>query len=159
MAGISLSTAGILCGYGVETTAGTKPAAFTQLEGAMSLPSLNPTPETIDVTPLDELNWKRYIEGLKDTGGAIALKFSMNNAFQTKWETFVSAYETAKESDLTTWIEFYIPGMTKGFFFQCQPSPLGFGGAEPNSHFEIEAYVTPTGNIGWQTAVEPTSGT
>jgi len=79
----------------------------------------------------------------------------MNNDFQTKWEALVTAYETAKASDKACWMEFYIPGMTKAFFFTFQPSILGFGGAEPNSHFEIEAYVTPTGNIGWDTAIEP----
>ncbi len=153
---ISLSTAGVLFGYAVETAAGTKPTAFTQIERAMSLPSLNPNPETIDVTPLDATEWKEYINGLKDTGGALAVKFALNNEFKTKWDAFVSAYETAKESDKATWCEFYIPGMTDAFFFTCEPAPLGFGGAEVSSHLEIEAYITPTGNIGWGTAVKPT---
>ena len=157
MAGISLSTAGIKFGYGIETTAGTKPTNFTQIERAMSLPSLNPTPENIDVTPLDATEWKEYINGLKDTGGALAIKFALNNAFKTAWSKFVSDYETAKESDKAAWCVFYIPGMTDSFFFTCEPAPLGFGGAEVSSHLEIEAYVTPTGNIGWSTAVEPTT--
>ena len=152
---ISLSTAGILFGYGVETTAGTKPTSFTQIERAMSLPSLNPTPENIDVTPLDATEWKEYINGLKDTGGALAVKFSLNDAFQTAWEKFVTEYGTAKESGKSTWAVFWVPGMEKSFFFSCEPSPLGFGGAEVSSHLEIEAYVTPTGNIGWDTAVKP----
>lgn len=155
MAAISLSTAGILCGYGVETTAGTKPTAFIQLERAMSLPSLNPTPENIDVTPLDATEWKEYINGLKDTGGALAIKFSLNDAFQTAWDTFVEAFETAKAANKAVWFVFWIPGMAKSFFFTCEPSPLGFGGAEVSSHLEIEAYVTPTGKIGWETAVKP----
>lgn len=154
---ISLSTAGIKLGYAVETVKGTKPSAFTQIERAMSLPSINPQPENIDVTPLDATEWKEYIAGLKDTGGALAIRFSLNNEFVTKWGAFVSAYETGKESDFATWMVFYIPGMTNSFFFTCEPSALGFGGAEVNSHLEIEAYVTPTGNIGWDTKVEPTA--
>lgn len=153
---ISLSTAGVLFGYGVEATAGTKPSTFTQIERAMSLPSLNPTPENIDVTPLDATEWKEYINGLKDTGGALSIKFALNDTFKTAWDTFVEAYETAKKADKETWVEFYIPGMTNGFFFTCEPAALGFGGAEVSAHLEIEAYITPTGNIGWDTAVKPT---
>lgn len=156
MANIALSTAGILFGYAVESTKGTKPTAFTQIERAMSLPSLNPAPENIDVTPLDATEWKEYIKGLKDTGGAVAINFSLTNDFQSTWEKFVTDSESAATSGKATWVEFYIPGMTKAFFFCCEPSPLGFGGAEPNSHLQIEAYITPTGNIGWATAIEPT---
>lgn len=157
MASISLSTAGILFGYGVETINGTKPTTFTQIERAMSLPSLNPTPEPLEVTPLDATEWKEYINGLKDTGGALSIKFSLNDALKNEWAKFVSAYETAKESNLNTWVVFYIPGMADSFFFTCEPAPLGFGGAEVNAHLEIEAFVTPTGNIGWDTAAKPTA--
>lgn len=157
MAGISLSTAGILFGYGVETSQGQKPDKFTQIERAMSLPSLNPQPEALDVTPLDATEWKEYIAGLKDTGGALAVRFSLNNALKNAWSAFVSAYDTAKESDLAVWAEFYIPGMEDAFFFTCEPTPLGFGGAEVNAHLEVEAYITPTGKIGWDTAIKPTA--
>lgn len=156
MAGISLSTAGILFGYGVESVKDTKPSTFTQIERAMSLPALNPQPEALEVTPLDATEWKEYINGLKDTGGALAVRFSLTNAFRASWQSFVEAYKTAKASDLKTWVEFYIPEMEDAFFFACEPAELGFGGAEPNSHLEIEAYVTPIGNIGWDTAVKPT---
>ena len=155
MAGISLSTAGIQFAYGVESTAGTKPAKFTQIERAMSLPSLNPQPESLDVTPLDATEWKEYIAGLKDTGGALAVRFSLNNDFKATWDAFVAASEEAQKNGKATWVEFYIPDMTDAFFFTCEPSPLGFGGAEVNAHLEVEAYITPTGNIGWADAVKP----
>ena len=149
---ISLSTAGIQFGYAIETTAGTKPTAFTRIKRAMSLPAL----KNIDVTPLDATEWKEYINGLKDTGGALAIKFSLNNDFKTAWAKFVDDYKTAKAAGKAAWCEFYIPEMTDAFFFTCEPAPLGFGGAEVSSHLEIEAYVTPTGDIGWDTAIAPT---
>lgn len=154
---ISLSTAGILFGYAVEIVAGTKPTTFTQIKRAMSLPVLNPTPDNIEVTPLDATEWKEYINGLKDTGGALAIKFSLNDTFMTDWGKFVDAYEAGKSDKKRAWCEFYVPGMQKSFFFTCEPSPLGFGGAETSSHLEIEAYVTPTGEIGWETAIKPTA--
>lgn len=156
MAGISLSTAGILFGYGVETEKGQKPTVFTQIERAMSLPALNPQPESLDVTPLDATEWKEYIAGLKDTGGALAVRFSLNNALKETWSDLIDKYNTAKASDLAVWVEFYIPGMTDAFFFTCEPTPLGFGGAEVNAHLEVEAFITPTGKIGWDTAIIPT---
>ena len=159
MSALALSTAGILFGYGVETVANTKPTSFKQIERAMSLPSLNPAPEAIDVTPLDATVFKEYIAGLQDTGGSVGITFSLNNSFQAAWNTFVEDYQTGFAAGKQTWCEFYIPGMTKAFFFTCQPSPLGFGGAEPNAHLQIEAFVTPTGSIGWDTALKPTAPT
>ena len=76
--------------------------------------------------------------------------------FKTAWAKFVDDYKTAKAAGKAAWCEFYIPEMTDAFFFTCEPAPLGFGGAEVSSHLEIEAYVTPTGDIGWDTAIAPT---
>mgnify|MGYP004449692567 FL=1 len=44
---IELSTAGIKLAYAIETTAGTKPSAFTNIAGVKSLPNLNPEPATL----------------------------------------------------------------------------------------------------------------
>jgi len=56
---IDLSTAGIRVGYAVETTAGTKPTAFTNLANPKSIPDMNPEPNTLDVTSLNDTEWKR----------------------------------------------------------------------------------------------------
>lgn len=152
---IELSTAGILLGYGVETTAGTKPDAFVHIPGAKSLPDMNPQPSTLETTPLDATEWKTYIDGLRDLGGALSITFNLTEEFMTKWATLMTAYETAKASGKAVWWEFYIPGLTKSFVFTGNPSELGFGGASVDSVLEISVYVTPTGNIGWETAIEP----
>ena len=52
---INLSTAGIFLAYAVEETAGTRPTAgYKKITGAKSTPSLNPSPETLETTTLDE---------------------------------------------------------------------------------------------------------
>ena len=150
---IDLSTAGIGLGYAVETTAGTKPSEFTKIPGAKSLPEVNPEPETMETTTLDEIDFKTYIDGLKDVGGSLAIGFNMTKQLETLWPTIVEANETAKSAGKSTWFEFYVPGLTNGFFFRGNPAPLGFGGAEPNGVFEISAYVTPVGDIGWSKAI------
>lgn len=152
---IELSTAGILLGYGVEQTAGTKPTAFTQVKGVKSLPDMNPEPSTLETTPLEATEWKTYIDGLKDPGGALPVGFNMSEELQTTWDDIIEKYETAAAAGKKMWWEFYVPGLTKAFFFTGNPSPLGFAGAEVDSVLENSAYITPTGNIGWDTAVKP----
>lgn len=150
-----LSTAGIKFAYAVETTAGTKPDAFTAITGAKSIPEMNPEPSTLETTSLDATVWKTYIAGLKDTGGALGITFNDNDTFQASWESFKAAYDTAKASNLATWVEFYIPGKTKAFYMTVDVSELGFGGAEVDSVLENTGYIVPNGNIGWDTAIVP----
>ena len=62
---INLSTAGVQLAYAVEATAGTRPSTgFTRIHGIKSTPSLNPAPETIEATTLDETEYKTYVNGL-----------------------------------------------------------------------------------------------
>lgn len=156
MSAIALSTAGIQVAYAVEATAGTKPTTFKEIPRAMSLPSVNPSPSTIEVTPLSATNFKEYVAGLQDVGGSLAIKFSLTDGFQKVWEDVVRDYKTAAENGRETWFEFYIPDMKKAFFTTAEPTELGFGGAEVDSHLEIEAYITPQQIKGWDTAVKPT---
>ena len=150
-----LSTAGIKFAYAVETTAGTKPSAFTAIAGAKSIPEMNPEPATLETTSLDATVWKTYIAGLKDPGGALGITFNDNDTLQTAWAAFKSAYDTAKASNLATWVEFYVPGMTNAFYMTVDVSELGFGGAEVDSVLENTGYIVPNGNIGWATAIVP----
>lgn len=153
---IELSTAGILLGYAVETVAGTKPTAFTRIPGVKSLPDFNPEPSTLETTPLDAVEWKTYIDGLKDPGGALSISVNMTEEFQEIWDDIMTAYNSAKSAGKKVWWEFYVPGLTKGFFFTGNPAPLGFAGAEVDSVLENSVYVVPTGDIGWASAVKPT---
>ena len=62
---INLSTAGVKLAYAVEETAGARPASgYTRIYGAKSTPSLNPSPDTLETTTLDETEYKTYIDGL-----------------------------------------------------------------------------------------------
>ena len=76
---VDLSTAGIKVGYAIEETAGQKPTKFTNIPNPKSIPDTNPEPSTYDVTSLNDTTWKRYIQGLKDIGGALAITFGMSS--------------------------------------------------------------------------------
>lgn len=62
-----LSTLNVRFAYGVETTAGTKPAAFKWLERCNNISGIELPVETIDSSALEDLV-TRYIAGRQDTG-------------------------------------------------------------------------------------------
>ena len=145
---INLSTAGIHLYYAVEETANTRPtakSAYKDLEGVKSIPSLNPAPETLETTTLNETEYKTYIDGLKDLGGALEFTFNLTQALVTMWEELMEAYEAAKEAGKATWFFIDIPGLTEGLYFTGNPSAMGIPEASVSSVLEITNYITPTG--------------
>lgn len=148
MSAIYLSSIGVKMYYAVEETAGTRPtakSAYTELEGIKSTPSMNPAPDTLDTTTLNETEYKTSIPGLKDLGGALSFTFNMSNALKSAWDALVTAYETGIASDKKTWFYIEIPNLTEGLYFEGQPSPMGLPELSVNSVIEVENSITPTG--------------
>ena len=142
---IDLSTAGVQLLYAAETTAGTRPTSgYTRIKGIKSTPSLNPAPDTLETTTLDELEYKTYIDGLKDLGGALEFTFNLTEELITNWGTLMTTYTTAKASGKAIWFEILVPGLTNAFFFTGNPSEMGLPETEVNSVLEITNYITPT---------------
>ena len=149
---IDLSTAGVSVQYAAETTSGTRPTTgYKAIKGIKAIPDLNPEPSSLETTTLDATEWKTYIPGLKDPGGALAFTANNTEQFQTDWATLVSSADTAAETDLSIWFAIVIPGLTKAFYFAATPSPLGLSAVEVDSVLEIEPYLTPTQIHGWDT--------
>lgn len=149
-----LSTIGMLLGYGLETVAGTKPAAFTKFPYAITLPERNLEPQAIDVTPLSETTSHRFVPGLANDSSPIAIQFNMNDTSQAAWEAMVSAY-AGRGAGLSMWFEFYHPDLSDGFFFTGEPVALGFGGADVDSALNVTGYIIPNSMKKWDTAVTP----
>lgn len=147
---IDLSSAGVTLGYGAETVADTKPTTFVTIKGMKEVPEMNPAPDTLETTTLDETEYKTYIDGLKDLGGALGFTFGLTQKFIDDWQSCVDAYDLAEKSELGMWFKITIPGITKSLFFQGKPSPLGLPGISVNSVLEITAYITPTGAPVWE---------
>lgn len=142
---INLSTAGIYLAYCVETTAGTRPTSgYTKITGAKSTPSLNPTPETLETTTLEDEEYKTYIDGLKDLGGALEFTFNLTKNLITEWDSLCNQYKTAKASGKATWFAIVIPKLEEAFFFTGNPSKMGLPETSVNSVLEITNYITPT---------------
>lgn len=152
-----LSSIGVKFYYAVESTAGTRPttkSSYTELPGIKGTPSLNPTPDNLETTTLNETEYKTYIPGLKDLGGSLGFTFNMSQEFLTAWETLVTADATARASNKSTWFFVEVPGLTNGVYFTGQPSPVGLPELSVNSVIEVEASVTVTGEPEW--AAKPT---
>ena len=142
---INLSTAGVELQYAVETTAGTRPTTgYTRIKGIKSTPSLNPSPDALETTTLDELEYKTYIDGLKDIGGAIEFTFNLTEELMTAWDTLMEAFEAGKTAGKATWFTIIIPGLTNSFYFTGNPSAMGLPETSVNSVLEITNYITPT---------------
>ena len=147
-----ISTAGVLLKYCVETNAGTRPTVgYTTVPNIKSIPDFNPEPESLEVTDLADTEWRRYIAGLKDPGGALAFTANLTSAFKTAWGTLVSAYTTGIASSKNTWFEIMVPTVGS-FYFAGIPSNLGLSGMDVNAVAEVDAYITPNKIHGWDTS-------
>lgn len=147
---IRLSTAGITLKYAVETTKGTKPTTgYTEVPEIKEIPEINPEPSTLETTTLKETEYKTYIDGLKDLGGALTFVANLTDDFKTTWEEIMSSYETAKAAGKAVWWLIDIPGITEGCYFTGNPSNLGVPGASVDSVLEVNVYITPTNAPTW----------
>lgn len=150
--GIALSTAGVTIGYAVETTAGTRPTTgYTNIPDVKEVPEMNPEPETLETTTLAETEYKTYIEGLKDLGGALSFLANYTTDLETAWSALVEAYQTAKATGKATWFEVKHPGLPKSVFFTGQPSAMGLPAMSVNAVLETNLYITPTNAPAWET--------
>lgn len=143
---INLSTAGVHLRYAIEATAGTRPTTgYIDLPGVKSTPSLNPAPQTLDATTLNETEWMTYIQGLKDLGGALEFGFNLTQNLLDIWDELMTAFESARATGKSCWFLIDIPGLTKGFYFRGDPANQGLPAIEVNSVLETTVYITPTG--------------
>ena len=141
----AVSTAGMYLKYCAGATRPT--SGYTIVPGCKAIPALFNDPITIQSTPLSATKNHTYIEGLGDSGGAIAITVNDYKAFRSAWDTLLTAY-----GNMTTgqdmWFEVAYPDGSEldSFYFPGKPLPLGFGGAEVDSVLENNANILPVGD-------------
>ena len=152
MAGIALSTAGVKLWYAVETEANTRPSTgYIHIQDIKEIPDFNPEPETHEATDLEETEYKFYVAGLKDVGGALGFTANFTEALQTQWEGIVDAYTTAAAEGKRMWFQISHPKLPKAIFFTGEPAAMGLPGISVNGVLETTVYITPTGAPTWDT--------
>ena len=150
--GIAISTAGVTIGYAVEATAGQRPTTgYTLIPDIKEVPEMNPEPETLESTTLAETEYKTYIEGLKDLGGALSFLANYTTELETVWAELVEAYKAAAAAGKSTWFEVKHPKLDKSVFFTGQPSAMGLPAMSVNAILETNLYITPTNAPAWET--------
>ena len=148
-----LSTIGVHFYYAVEETKGVRPttsASYVELVGVKGIPSMNPTPDNLETTTLNETEYKTYIPGLKDLGGSLEFTFNMSQDLKDAWEALVTADATARAAQKSTWFYIDVPGLTEGLFFTGQPTPMGLPEMSVNSVLEVGNSITVTNEPSWQ---------
>lgn len=119
MAAAGISTLGITFGYGVETTAGTKPTAFKQLTRISSIGGINIEPEQIDASALEDAI-TRYVKGRSDTGGSFPVGVNFTDDTVSEWSALITAFK-ALSGGKRMWFETIIPSYEKSFFVVAEP--------------------------------------
>ena len=152
---INLSTAGIYVAYAKETVKGERPTeGYKRLTGAKSTPSFNPSPETLETTTLDELEYKTYVDGLKDLGGALEFTFNLTQELVEQWDNLMADFKEVTNSQKRLWFEIVIPGLQKALFFPGNPSEMGLPETSVSSVLEATNYITPVGAPKFETKIE-----
>ena len=152
------STAGMYLCYCVEGTAGSMPTSgYTQIPEVKTMPSFNPTPDTIESTTLLETEYRTYVAGLKDLGGALEYGANLTADLISIWASCVSAYASAVSANKAVWFSVVHPKLENAVFFEGEPSPLGLNEAEVGAMAETTLYITPNSAPKW--AAKPTLAT
>lgn len=150
---MGLSTLGVTFGYGVETTAGTKPASFTQLDRINSIGGISLSTEQIDASALEDYQTK-YVAGRQDSGGTWSVTINFTDETATEWDTLISAYNTAAASGLAMWFEVIVPNQTDAFFVVAQPPQLiPMPEISQNGLLTVEIQLVVVEYKGWDTKV------
>ncbi len=156
-----LSSLKIKFGYGVETTAGTKPNAFKWLERCNSISGIELPVETIDASALED-EVTKYIAGRQDTGGEWSVTFNFTPEVQARLEAMITDYNTGKaeSTPLNTWFEVWHPTLEKAFYVIAEPpQKLPMPEVGQNELLTMDVTFTIVEYKGLDTAVEPAAFT
>lgn len=159
---IAITSIGVKVSYAFEESkgAGRPVTGYTVLPEIKEIPEMNPTPDTIETTSFDNLEYKTYVDGLKDLGGALSFTANFTQDLYDLYngETGITkTWETAKNAGREMYLCIDVPGLSDACYLSVTPSKLGLPGASTNSVMEVALYFTPAGEPVW--ADKPTAYT
>lgn len=147
--------ASVSFGFETTTTAGSVTSiAFTKIPMVTEIPEMNPTPDMLDTTSLDNHEYTTGVPGLKSLDVlTFTARFSQDlyNMYDTTSQTSTlwGGYQTAKKSNLGMWLKISISGLGHSCYIQVEPSPLGLPAVSANSVIDVSLYFTPVGEPKW----------
>lgn len=143
---MALSTLGIQFKYAKAANETTPPASvYTDLGDFITdFPGFSSTANTIDVTPIGEEAYMRYVAGLADTGGAVDVTFNLGATEIAGIEAMKTAAGTATEKGVL-WFLIAHPRITgkNAFAFKAEVGSLALPAVAPNSAFQTTISLIP----------------
>ena len=150
-----VSTLGITFGYGVETTAGTKPDSFTLLHRINDIGEVTIEPEAIDSSALEDLETK-YVPGRSTVSDAMAVTVNKTDETIAEWKACIEAYNALTEGK-RMWFQTITPGIkTAEFVIAAPPSKLPISAKGQNELSTMVSNLTIQEFVGDDAAVEMT---
>lgn len=149
---IPLLSAGAQAAIAIETTAGTFPATgFEAIIGATSIPASTNAPSAKETTDLSCTEFKTYMAGLQDLGGAMAVTANYSAELVEQWNAFCDKADTARASGKQAWLCIVHPGVEKVVAYQIQPVKIYMPEIAVDELSSIECNYVQLGEPGWQT--------
>ena len=150
---IPLTSIGAKVSYAFELTKGTRPTTgFTKIPMVTEIPEMNPTPDMLDTTSLDNLQYTTGVQGLKTLDTlAFTARFSQDlfDLFEGD-EGIMAQWETDKSGGKAMWLCIDIEGLNKSCYISVEPSNLGMPALSTNSVVDVTLYFTPVGEPIWE---------
>lgn len=151
---ISLTSIGAKVGYAFSASATNTPESltYTRIPQVKSIPEMNPSPDTLETTSFDNLEFKTYVSGLKDLGGVIDFTANLTQELYDKWEgvTGVMAnWDSTKATNGEMYLCINIPGLSNSCYLSVEPSHIALPSAEFNAVLETTLHFTPVGEPVW----------
>ena len=153
---IAITSIGAKVSFAFEESkgAGRPTTGYKKLPEVKEIPEMNPTPDTIETTSLDNLEYKTYVDGLKDLGGALSFTANFTQDLYDLYNGdggIVETWETAKSEGREMYLCIDIAGLSEACYLSVTPSKLGIPAASVNSVMEVALYFTPAGEPVWET--------
>lgn len=172
---IALASHGVRVYYGVieeskiddkKNTIDITGLKLEEIPEVKSIPSLSPTPDTLETTPLANEEYKTYINGLKDLGGALEFTANLTQDLLDMWnkssedtelttaKTVMGKYEllsTAEGKGKELVLCIVHPKLTNAVYFPFEPASLGLPEITVNTVLEATLAITPIGEVVWGT--------
>lgn len=152
----ALTSIGLKVGIAVESTAGTMPVTdYYVIPQVTDIPDLDFEPDTIETTSYDNLEYKSYLPGLKDTGGIISLEANFTQYGVEMWDDIVTKLLPATNTTgKKAWIFISIVGTTRKWFIPINPVLTGLPSSPVNDKVTINYNFTVAGDIDAQTIAD-----
>ena len=150
---LTLTTIGVVVSVAFESEAGVRPTTgYKKIPQVKSIPEMDSAPDTLETTSFDNLEFKSYVDGLKDLGGVLDFTANYTQELFDLWQGnggVMEQWDTAKNAGKAMYVCIDIPGLNESCYVSVSPSKLGLPGAEVNAILEATIHLTPVGEPIW----------